>query len=174
LKDGEKIGYRRTDRWTDRRTDRRTDRVNEFNRAIFFSKICSNNCLYIFCFCFSSLCSVFLHTIMQTSEIGQVHLPWINYTTFFFKFIQNRYVLTLRTIFFFINKLYYFIRTFHWCDDSVLLISHRDYYVDFCSDRFFWFLNKTCEMKDDWCELNQNLVPEIKFNEIKKFWQIQK
>jgi hypothetical protein len=34
LKDGEKIGYRRTDR----RTDGQTDRVNEFNRAIFFQK----------------------------------------------------------------------------------------------------------------------------------------
>jgi hypothetical protein len=41
LKDGEKIGYRRTDGRTDGQTDRRTDRVNEFNRAIFFSKICS-------------------------------------------------------------------------------------------------------------------------------------
>jgi hypothetical protein len=30
LKDGEKIGYRRT--------DGQTDRVNEFNRAIFFQK----------------------------------------------------------------------------------------------------------------------------------------
>jgi hypothetical protein len=46
LKDGEKIGYRRTDRRTDGQTDRRTDgwtdirtdRVNEFNRAIFFQK----------------------------------------------------------------------------------------------------------------------------------------
>jgi hypothetical protein len=33
LKDGEKIGYRRTDRRTDGLTDGRTDRVNEFNRA---------------------------------------------------------------------------------------------------------------------------------------------
>jgi hypothetical protein len=93
---------------------------------------------------------------------------------FFFQIHSESLCAYIANNFFFINKLYYFIRTFHWCDDSVLLISHRDYYVDFCSDRFFWFLNKTCEMKDDWCELNQNLVPEIKFNEIKKFWQIQK
>jgi hypothetical protein len=40
LKDGEKIGYRRTDR----RTDGQTDRVNEFNRAIFFQKYALKNC----------------------------------------------------------------------------------------------------------------------------------